>query len=205
MLIKIYPENPDPRKIKQIIDCLHKGGVIIYPTDTIYSIGCDLSHHKAFERVAKLKGIKPEKAQFSIICNDLSMLAKYSKNVSTPIYKLMKRALPGPYTFILNASAEVPKLFKSNKKTVGIRVPDLNIPRLLAEELDGALIATSVHDDDEVLEYTTDPELIHEKYGDLVDIVIDAGYGHNQASTIIDCTEDEPIIVREGAGDISII
>ncbi|MFT6844162.1 MAG: tRNA threonylcarbamoyl adenosine modification protein (Sua5/YciO/YrdC/YwlC family) [Flavobacteriales bacterium] len=205
MLIKLYPENPDPRKIEQIVNCLQRGGVIIYPTDTIYSIGCDLNHHKAFERVAKLKGIKPEKAQFSIICNDLSMLAFYSKNVNTPVYKLMKRALPGPYTFILNASSEVPKLFKTNKKTVGIRVPDLSIPRLLAKELTRGLIATSVHDDDEVIEYTTDPELIHEKYGDLVDIVIDGGYGHNLASTIIDCTEEEPTILREGAGDINIL
>ncbi len=205
MLLKIYPENPDPRKMKQVLDCLRKGGIIIYPTDTIYSIGCDLNNHKAFEKVAKLKGVKPEKAQFSIICHDLSMLARYSKNVSTPIYKLMKRALPGAFTFILNASSEVPKLFKTNKKTVGIRIPDLNIPRLIAQELDSPLIATSVHDDDDVIEYTTDPELIHEKYADLVDIVIDAGYGNNLASTVVDCTEGHPEIIREGAGDTSIV
>lgn len=205
MLLKIYPENPDPRKMNQILTCLQRGGVIVYPTDTIYSIGCDLSHHKAFQRVAQLKGVKPEKANLSIICQDLSMLAHYSKNVSTPIYKLMKRALPGPYTFILNASSEVPKLFKSNKKTVGIRVPDNPIARLIAGNLNGGLIATSVHNDDEILEYITDPELIHEKYKDQVDIVIDGGFGQNLASTVIDCTSETPEVIREGAGDVNII
>lgn len=202
MLLKIHPDNPDKRKMDTVLDCLNKGGVIIYPTDTVYSIGCDLTNTKALERVARIKEIKVKHANFSIICNDLSHLSEHTKQISRPVFKLMKRVLPGPFTFILNANNKIPKLFQSKKKTVGIRVPDNNIARELAERLANPLIATSVHDDDEYLEYTTDPELIHEKYENLVDIVIDGGYGNNEASTILDCTHDEPELIRQGIGVI---
>jgi tRNA threonylcarbamoyl adenosine modification protein (Sua5/YciO/YrdC/YwlC family) len=205
MLLTIHPDNPDKRKIDQAIQVLKKGGIIIYPTDTVYSMACDLNNRKAVERMAQIKGIKLEKANFSLICYDLSHISDYTVQFSNSIYKLMKRALPGPFTFILNANNSVPKLFKSKKKTIGIRVPDNNIARTLVEELGNPLISTSVHDDDEILEYITDPELIHEKYENLLDLVIDGGYGKNEASTIIDCTGNEPEIIREGIGDISIL
>ncbi len=205
MLLQIHPDNPDPRKISQVVECLNDGGVIVYPTDTVYSFGCSLEKHKAFERIARLKGLKPEKAHFSIVCYDLSHLSHYSKAVDNRIYKLMRKALPGPYTFILNASSNVPKIFKTKKKTIGIRIPDNNIARTLADELGSPLIASSVHDEDEIIEYTTDPELINEKYHKLVDIVIDGGYGNNEASTIFDCTSSEIELVREGIGDPDII
>ena len=204
MLLEIHPDNPDPRKIRQVLECLNDGGVIVYPTDTVYSFGCSLQKHKAFERVARLKGIKPEKANFSIICYDLSHLSEYSKAVDNQTYKMMRRAFPGPYTFILNASGQVPKLFKSRKKTIGIRIPDNNIARTIVNELGTPIIASSVHDEDEILEYTTDPELIHEKYEKLVDIVIDGGYGNLEASTVFDCTGNDPELVREGIGEIDI-
>lgn len=202
MLIDIHQENPDERKIQQVVEVLKKGGVIIYPTDSVYSLGCALSHTKAIERVAQIKGIKPEKANFSIVCEDLSQLSRYAKQVDTNIYKLMKRALPGPYTFILNASNLVPKIFKSKKKTIGIRVPDHLIPQRIVEVLGEPIIATSVHADDEILEYITDPELIHEKYEKIVDLVINSGMGNIHASTIFDCTSGEPELVREGIGPI---
>lgn len=202
MLLKIHPDNPDPRKLKMVIDCLNKGGVIIYPTDTVYSIGCDIRQIKALQKVAQLKGIKLEKANFSLVCTNLSQLSEYTKHVETRIYKLMKKVLPGPYTFILNASNSVPKLFQSKKKTVGIRVPDHSVPHIIVEHLGSALVATSVHDDDEIIEYTTDPELIHERYGDKVDIVIDSGYGHNEASTVLNCTDGDVEIIRQGIGEI---
>lgn len=202
MLLNIHPENPDEKRMRQVVDVLRNGGVIIYPTDTVYSIGCDLNNPKAVARVAQLKGLKPEKANFSIICFDLSHISEYAR-VETSEYKMMKKNLPGPFTFILNGSGALPKIFKSNKKEVGIRIPDNNIARRLVEMLGNPLIATSVHDDDEVIEYTTDPELIHEKYEKLVDIVINGGYGHNEASTIIDCTSGEPEIVRQGIGELS--
>lgn len=202
MLIDIHQENPDERKIQQVVEVLKKGGVIIYPTDAVYSLGCALSHNKAIERVAQIKGIKPEKANFSIVCEDLSQLSRYAKQVDTNIYKLMKRALPGPYTFILNASNLVPKIFKSKKKTIGIRVPDHLIPQRIVEVLGEPIIATSVHADDEILEYITDPELIHEKYEKIVDLVINSGMGNIHASTIFDCTSGEPELVREGIGPI---
>lgn len=205
MLLTIHPDNPDKRKIDQAIKVLKKGGVIIYPTDTVYSIACDLTNRRAVERMAQIKGIKIEKANFSLICSDLSHISDYTVQFSNTIYKLMKRALPGPYTFILNGNNSVPKLFKSKKKTIGIRVPDNNIARMLVEELGNPLISTSVHDDDEVLEYITDPELIHEKYENILDIVIDGGFGKNEASTIIDCTGNEPEVIREGIGPIDII
>jgi len=205
MLIQIHPDNPDKRKIDQIITQLRKGSVIIYPTDTVYSMACDLLNRKAVERMAQIKGIKIENANFSLICNDLSGISDYTVQFSSGTYKLMNRALPGPYTFILNANNSVPKLFKSKKKTIGIRVPDNNIARILVESLGNPLISTSVHDDDEILEYITDPELIHERYENIVDLVIDGGYGKNEASTIIDCTSDEPEIIREGIGSIDIL
>lgn len=200
MILQIHPQNPDPKKIKTVVECLLDGGVIVYPTDTVYSIGCLLSKSKAIERVAKIKGVKVEKANFSIVCHDLSNISEYSRHVNTNIYKIMKKALPGPFTFILDASNKVPKYFNSNKKQIGIRVPDNNIPRTLVLEAKVPLIATSVHDDDEILEYITDPGLIHERYENVVDIVIDGGYGNNVASTIIDCTTGLPEIVRQGIG-----
>lgn len=205
MLIQIHPDNPDQRKIDQIVSQLRKGAVIIYPTDTVYSMACDLMNRKAVERMAQIKGIKIENANFSLICNDLSGISDYTIQFGSNIYKLMNRALPGPYTFILNANNSVPKLFKSKKKTIGIRVPDNNIARIIVESLGNPLISTSVHDDDEILEYITDPELIHEKYETIVDLVIDGGYGKNEASTIIDCTSDQPEVIREGIGSLEII
>jgi len=205
MLIQIHPENPEGRKIAQIITTLKKGGIIIYPTDTVYSMACDMNNRKAVERMAQIKGIKAEKANFSLICYDLSHISDFTVQFGNNIYKMMKRALPGPYTFILNANTSIPKLFKSKKKTIGIRVPDNNIARLLVKELGNPLVSTSVHDDDEILEYITDPELINEKYENRVDIVIDGGYGKNEASTIIDCTGNEAEVIREGIGSLDVI
>jgi tRNA threonylcarbamoyl adenosine modification protein (Sua5/YciO/YrdC/YwlC family) len=202
MLIRIYPENPNPKHIRQVVDCLRDGGVIIYPTDTIYGIGCDISNPRAVERVKQIKGIKGDKANLSFICHDLSQLSDYAKPISNPVYKMMRAVLPGPYTFILEANNNVPKIFKNKKKTVGIRVPDCSITRAIVEELGNPIMSTSVHDDDDVIEYTTDPELIHEKYNQLVDLVIDAGYGDNRPSTILDCTSGEVEVIREGKGEI---
>jgi tRNA threonylcarbamoyl adenosine modification protein (Sua5/YciO/YrdC/YwlC family) len=202
MLIKIHPDNPQESKLDEVIKCLRSGGVIIYPTDTIYAIGCDLTNSKAVERVARIKGIKLEKANFSLVCYDLSHLSKYAKAFSTSTFKSMKKVLPGPYTFILPASSEVPRLFKSKKKTIGIRVPDNDLARELVLRMGHPIIATSVRDDDEILEYTTDPSLIHDRYENQVDMVIDAGYGNNIPSTVVDCTTDEMEIIREGSGDV---
>lgn len=199
MLLNIHPDNPDPKRMAQVVDVLRNGGVIIYPTDTVYSIGCDLMNVKAVARVAQLKGLKPEKANFSLICYDLSHISEYAR-IETADYKLMKKHLPGAFTFILNGSSKLPKIFKTKKKEVGIRVPDHHIARELVAKLGNPLIATSVHDEDEVIEYTTDPELIHEKYGNQVDLVINGGYGNNEASTIVDLTSGEPLIVRQGIG-----
>ncbi|MFT4771361.1 MAG: tRNA threonylcarbamoyl adenosine modification protein (Sua5/YciO/YrdC/YwlC family) [Cryomorphaceae bacterium] len=201
MILKIYPDNPNPKRIQEVADILRNGGIVIYPTDTVYSIGCDLMNQKAIAKVAAIKGIKPEKANFSIICYDLSHISEYAK-VNTPDYKLLKKSLPGAFTFILNATGNVPKIFKSKKKTIGIRVPNNNIAREIVLEFGNPIIATSVHDDDEILEYTTDPELIHEKYGKLVDVVIDGGMGNNEASTIVDLTDGEPEIIRQGLGEL---
>ncbi len=202
MLLKIYPENPNARHIRMVVECLMDGGIIIYPTDTVYGLGCDIFQPKAIERIALLKGIKAEKANFSFICHDLSQLSDFSKPIPNNVFKLMRNNLPGPFTFILNASNSVPKLIQSKKKTVGIRIPDNNIPRVIVQELGHPIMSTSIHDEDEILEYTTDPELIYEKYSKLVDIVIDGGYGDNEPSTVVDCTEDEPVIVREGKGEL---
>jgi len=200
MLIKIYPENPDEKRIQQVIDVLKKGGVIVYPTDSVYSMGCDMTNKRAVEKMAQLKGVKLEEANFSLICYDLSNISEYTVQFGTDIYKMMKRALPGPYTFILNANKNIPKLFQSKKQTIGIRVPDNNIARTIVNQLGNPMLSTSVHDDDEILEYTTDPELIHERYDGQIDLVIDGGYGNNEASTVIDCTGETPEIVRQGIG-----
>jgi tRNA threonylcarbamoyl adenosine modification protein (Sua5/YciO/YrdC/YwlC family) len=199
--LKIHPDNPELRKILQVVDTLRNGGLVIYPTDTVYGLGCDIHNQKAVEKVCRIKGIKPQNINLSFICYDLSHISEYA-TLGTPIFKLMKKALPGPFTFILEASHKVPKILHTNKKTVGIRVPDHNIPRLIVKELGNPIITTSIKDDDEVIEYSTDPELILEKFKNLVDIVIDGGYGNNIASTIVNCTNDEFEVVREGMGDI---
>jgi tRNA threonylcarbamoyl adenosine modification protein (Sua5/YciO/YrdC/YwlC family) len=198
LYVRIHPANPSERTIHQIVDILKDGGVIIYPTDTVYGIGCDITKPRAIERVAQLKGIKPEKANFSFIVYDMSHLSDYVKAVDNNIFKMMKRNLPGPFTFILEANNNVPKLLKSNRKTVGIRIPDNNIIREIVRVLGHPILTTSLKNNDEVLEYTTDPELIYEDYHNLVDAVVDGGYGGNIASTIIDCTGEELQIVRMG-------
>jgi|TARA_R110000782_G_scaffold1119_1_gene4059 tRNA threonylcarbamoyl adenosine modification protein (Sua5/YciO/YrdC/YwlC family) len=200
MLIKIYSENPDEKRIQQVIDVLKKGGVIVYPTDSVYSMGCDMANKRAVEKMAQLKGVKLEEANFSLICYDLSNISEYTVQFGTDIYKMMKRALPGPYTFILNANKNIPKLFQSKKQTIGIRVPDNNIARTIVNQLGNPMLSTSVHDDDDILEYTTDPELIHERYDGQIDLVIDGGFGNNEASTVIDCTGETPEILRQGIG-----
>ncbi|RLD60617.1 MAG: threonylcarbamoyl-AMP synthase [Bacteroidetes bacterium] len=202
MLIKIYPENPSQKQIRTVTECLNDGGVIIFPTDTIYALGCNIFKPRAIDRVAQIKGIKKQKANFSFICHDMSQLSDFVKPIGNDVFKMMKSSLPGAFTFILNANNNVPKIFQSKKKTVGIRIPDNNVPREIVRELGNPILSTSVHDDDEIIEYTTDPELIYEKYGKLVDIVIDAGYGDNVASTIIDCTGSDILVVREGKGKL---
>jgi tRNA threonylcarbamoyl adenosine modification protein (Sua5/YciO/YrdC/YwlC family) len=202
--IKIYNENPNEKQIDKIVKILQKGGLIIYPTDTVYGLGCDITNTKALEKIAKIKGVKLDKANFSFVCNDLSHLSDYVKQIDSSVFKLLKRALPGPYTFILPGSNNLPKVFKK-RKTVGIRIPDNNIARCLVEALGNPIVSTSIRDDDDVLEYTTDPELIFEKWNKLVDVVIDGGYGDNYASTIIDLTSDEPEVVREGKGSLDIL
>jgi tRNA threonylcarbamoyl adenosine modification protein (Sua5/YciO/YrdC/YwlC family) len=199
MLVKMFDENPNLREILKIVEVLRKGGLIIYPTDTVYGLGCDITNAKAVEKVARIKGVKVEKNNFSFICSDLSHLSDYTKPISSSVFKLMKKNLPGPFTFILEANNNVPKYFKG-KKTVGIRVPDNNIIREIVRELGNPILSTSVHNDDEILEYITDPELIHEKYQEIAEIVIDGGYGELVPSTIVDCTGSEIFIVREGKG-----
>lgn len=201
--IRIYEENPNPKEIKKVIDVLRKGGLIIYPTDTVYGLGCDINNIKALERVALIKGVKLEKSNFSFICHDLSNLSDYVKQIDTRTFKILKRALPGPYTFILPGASSLPHPFKK-KKTVGIRVPNNNIALEIVRQLGNPIISTSIRDEDEIIEYTTDPELILEKWDNLVDLVIDGGYGDNHASTVIDLSEDLPIIVREGKGSLEI-
>jgi tRNA threonylcarbamoyl adenosine modification protein (Sua5/YciO/YrdC/YwlC family) len=201
-LIKLYEENPEQAKIDYIVDILRSGGVIIYPTDTVYGIGCDFTNAKAVERVCKINGVKPQNLSF--ICYDLSEISSYVKQLSTPIFKVMKKALPGPFTFILNSNSSVPKILNAKKKTVGIRVPNNNIPRQIVKELGNPIITTSIHDEDDLIEYSTDPSLIFDKYENLVDVVIDGGYGNNIPSTVIDCSKDEFDIIRQGLGDIQL-
>lgn len=197
--IKLYEKGTDMRKIEHIISVLRNGGVIIYPTDTVYGMGCDIHNARAVERICLIKGIKPNKNNFSFICNDLSNIADYAK-VSTATFKLMKKNLPGPFTFVLEGNNRVPKVLSQSRKTVGIRIPDNTIPRIIVQELGNPIITTSLHDDDDILEYPTDPELIFEKFQNLVDIVIDGGYGNNVPSTIIGATNDNFEILRQGAG-----
>jgi len=202
--IKIYNKNPNSKEIEKAVKILKNGGLVIYPTDTVYGLGCDITNTKALEKIARIKGIKLAKANFSFICYDLSNLSAYVKQIDTPTYKVLKRALPGAYTFILKGNNNLPKAFK-NKKTVGIRVPDNNIIREIVKELGNPIVSTSIHDEDDVIEYTTDPELIYEKWKNTVDLVIDGGYGDNLASTVIDLSQDEIQIIREGKGDLDII
>jgi tRNA threonylcarbamoyl adenosine modification protein (Sua5/YciO/YrdC/YwlC family) len=202
--IKIYEDKPSEAAIKKVVDVLRNGGLIIYPTDTVYGLGCDITNTKALERIAKIKGIKLEKANFSFICNDLSNISSYVKQIDTSTFKILKRALPGPYTFILPGNNDLPKEFRK-KKTVGIRVPANNIALEIVKLLGNPIVSTSIHDEDEVIEYSTDPELIFEKWQNKVDLVIDGGYGDNIASTIIDLTGYEPEVIREGKGSLDIL
>ena len=202
--IKIYNENPNAKEIAKVVKVLKAGGLVIYPTDTVYGLGCDIMNSKALEKITKIKGIKIEKAKLSFICNDLSHLSDYVKQIDSPTFKILKRALPGPYTFILPGSNNLPKIFKK-KKTVGIRIPDNNIIRTLVKELGNPIVSTSIRDDDDILEYTTDPELIFEKWNNLVDVVIDGGYGGNEGSTIVDLTDSYPEVIREGKGSLDIL
>ena len=205
MLLRIHPENPDPRKVKMVAECLRDGGLIIYPTDTVYGLGCDISNKSAMERLYRFKGVKPGKANFSFICYDLSHITEYAKQVDTPTYKLMRHCLPGPYTFILKASNTIPRPFKNKKKTVGIRVPDNEIARAIVQELGHPIVSTSVHHTDKILDYITDPEYIHEELGRIVDIVVDGGPGGVEPSTVIDCTGGEPELIRAGKGEVEVI
>jgi tRNA threonylcarbamoyl adenosine modification protein (Sua5/YciO/YrdC/YwlC family) len=202
-LIKIYPQNPSPKAINKVVEALKEGGLIIFPSDTVYALGCDITNTKALERVARIKGIRLEHANFSFVCESLSNLSDYVKQIDTPTFKVLKRALPGPYTFILPGNNNLPKVFKK-KKEVGIRVPNHSIIRELVKELGNPIISTSIRDEDEIIEYTTDPELIFEKWEKLVDVVIDGGFGGNIPSTVIDLCGDEPLLIREGKGSLEI-
>lgn len=200
-ILKIYPENPQENLISEVVKTLRNGGIIIYPSDTVYALGCDINNIKAMEKLAQLKKIKLEKAKFSIICNDLSHLSEFTKPIENSTFRLLKAHIPGPFTFILEANKNLPLAYKGHK-TVGIRVPDHSIPRLIVEQLGNPIASTSIKDDDEILEYSTDPELIAEKYDTFVDIVIDSGYGDNMASTIVDITSGTPEIIRQGKGEL---
>ena len=203
MLIRIHPENPDPRQIKEIVDCLKNGGVIIYPTDTVYAIGCDVYNKKAMEKLCRIKGLDIKKHKLSFVCYDLSHISDFTKQLATSTYKLMRKTLPGPYTFILEANNAIPKLFRNSKKEIGIRIPNNNIPREIVLELGNPIVTTSVKDEDKVIEYSTDPELIYESFRKHVDMMIHGGYGELIPSTIVDCTDRNPIITRKGKGDIT--
>jgi tRNA threonylcarbamoyl adenosine modification protein (Sua5/YciO/YrdC/YwlC family) len=204
MLIRLYNENPNPKHIRQIVDLLEVGGIIIYPTDTVYAMGCDILATKSIEKIARFKGLNPKNPELSLIFHDMSQLSEYTIIRDNTIFKLLKRNLPGPFTFIVQANSQIPKLFKNKKKTVGIRIPDNNIVLELVKELGRPIITTSIHDPDEVIEYTTDPELIHEKYRDFADMVIDGGFGSNEASTVVDCTGEEIEVLRQGSGILEI-
>jgi tRNA threonylcarbamoyl adenosine modification protein (Sua5/YciO/YrdC/YwlC family) len=198
MLVNIHPDNPQPRLIKQVVEVLRKGGLVIYPTDTIYGLGCDISQHKAIERICQIKQVDPQKANLSFVCYDLSDLSNYAKQLETPVYRSLRQHLPGPFTFILEASRQVPKILRTKKDTVGIRVPDNNIARAIVQELGNPILSASLPG--ESVEEYTDPEWIHDKFGNLVDIVIDGGIGGIVPSTVIDFTSGEAVMVREGAG-----
>jgi tRNA threonylcarbamoyl adenosine modification protein (Sua5/YciO/YrdC/YwlC family) len=200
MLVKLFNENPSSQIINKVVKVLHDGGLIVYPTDTVYGLGCDITNSKAVEKIAHYKGIKIEKANFSFICSDLSHLSDYTKPIPNSVFRIMKKNLPGPFTFILEVNNNVPRYFKGKKKTIGIRVPDNNIICKIVAGLGNPILSTSIHDEDEILEYTTDPELIYEKFKDIADVVIDGGYGELVPSTIVDCSGDEILILREGKG-----
>lgn len=202
MLLAIHPKNPETRKITDVVQRLNKGAVVVCPTDTVYAFACSAHQSRAIEVIARLKGMKAHKMNLSLICKDLSQLSTYARAIDTPGFRVMKKALPGPYTFIVPASSEIPRLFKNNKHTVGIRVPDHPIPVALVEELGHALVVTSVHDEDELLDHTTDPEVIEERLGHQVDLVIDGGMGGLKGSTVIDLTGGEPTLLREGKGSV---
>ncbi len=202
MLLKIHPDNPSPRSIQKVVEVLREGGLLIYPTDTVYGLGCDIFNTKAIEKVARIKGIKLKDANFSFICHDFSHLSDYTRPIGNAHFKLLRKNLPGPFTFILPASNNVPKLFKKGKKTVGIRIPQNSIILDIVKSFGHPILTTSIHDEDEVLEYTTDPELIYDKFKQQVDVVIDGGYGHNVPSTVVDCTDIEPAIIRQGLGEL---
>ncbi|WP_127141806.1 L-threonylcarbamoyladenylate synthase [Flagellimonas marinaquae] len=202
-LIKLYEENPNPKQVEKVVNVLRQGGLVIYPTDTVYGLGCDITNSKALQRIARIKGVKLDKANWSFICADLSNLSDYVRQIDSATFKILKRTLPGPYTFILPGNNNLPKDFKK-KKTVGIRVPDNAIARALVIGLGHPIVSTSIRDDDDILEYTTDPELIFEKWQNLVDVVIDGGYGDNVASTVIDLSGDAPEVIREGKGSLEI-
>lgn len=202
--IRVYPENPQLSKIERAVEVVRKGGLIIYPTDTVYGLGCDIFNQRAVEKLKQLKNIKNKNLNLSFICYDLSHISEYTRHLDTPIFKLMKKALPGPYTFILQSSSKVPKILNAKKKTVGIRVPDNNIPREIVRLLGNPIITTSLHDDD-IHDYLTDPEAIYDEFKNKVDLIIHGGYGQVDASTVIDCTSGEPEIVREGLGDVNIL
>lgn len=204
MLIKIYNNNPNPKAIDQAVDILKKGGILIYPTDTVYGIGCDITNQKAIEKVCQIRGLNPDKANLSFICYDLTDISQYTKPFDTAVFRVLKKALPGPFTFIFNASNQVPKLLSSKKKTVGIRVPNNDIVREIVKQLGNPIVTASIHDEDDIIEYSTDPELIYEKYQDKVDLVIDGGYGDNVASTVVDLTNGEFEVIREGKGDLDL-
>ncbi|MBS7357956.1 MAG: threonylcarbamoyl-AMP synthase [Bacteroidales bacterium] len=200
MLLQIHPKNPNPRHIKMILECLNDDGVIIFPTDTIYGIGCSINSSKAFERIAQIKGVRKEKANFSFIFHDLSMLSQFTKPISNDLYKLMKRNLPGPFTFIVEANNNIPKLFQSKKKTIGIRIPEQPIITNIVRELGSPIMTTSILDEDKISGFLTDPEEIYDRYKDRVDLILDGGYGDNQESTIVDCTDNDIVVLRQGKG-----
>lgn len=202
MYLKIHPETPEKRKIEQAVSIIEKGGIVIYPTDSVYSMGCDLMNKRAIEKLAQLKGIKLKKAQFSIICNDLSDLSDYTKGFSRATFKLLNKNLPGPFTFILEASNQLPKLFDTNRKSIGIRIPNNNILQEITATLGRPIVTTSIHDEDEIMEYSTDPELIKERYEKLVDLIIDGGVGNLEPSTVVDCSSDVPEVIREGIQEL---
>jgi len=200
MLLRIYPENPDPNRIRKVVEILEEGGIIIYPTDTVYAMGCDIKAHRSIDKIAGLKGLNPLNPDMSLIFHDMSQLSEYTVIRDNSVFKLLKRNLPGPFTFIVQANNQIPKLFKNKKKTVGIRIPDNAIVLEMVKELGRPIITTSIHDPDEVIEYTTDPELIYEKYRDFAEVIINGGYGKNEASTIVDCTSGEIKVIRQGLG-----
>jgi tRNA threonylcarbamoyl adenosine modification protein (Sua5/YciO/YrdC/YwlC family) len=202
MILKLYPENPSLKILRKIAEVLDDGGIIIYPTDTVYAMGCDIKSSRAIEKIATFKGANPKNPDLSIIFSDMSQLSEYTVIRDNNVFKLLKRNLPGPFTFIVQANSQIPRFFKDKKKTVGIRIPGNRIALEIVKELGRPIVTASVHEHEEDFEYTTDPELIHEKYRDYVDLVVDGGYGNNEASTVVDCTGDEPVIVRQGLGDL---